>query len=126
MWYDDNTDSFYIAETKYTDGDTWKGTNINTDDGIKHLYSIGAYSWVWDAVENCDRRYLAQQVEEFIYYYDTYKYYDEYDHRREETVESITEEFKNLDVFYQAICIMRNDETSAETKFEKLGGILNV
>lgn len=126
MWYDEATDSFRINESEYISEEIWKGQNIKTEEGIKHLYGIGAYCWVWDAVNDNDRRYLAQQVEEFIYYYDTYKYYDEYDHRREETVESITEEFKNLDVFYQAICIMRNDETSAETKFEKLGGILNV
>ena len=126
MWYDEETDSFRIAETEYTDEEIWKGRNCNTDEGIKHLYGIGGYSWVWDAVNDGDRRYLAQQIEEFIYYHDTYHYMDEYDLKREEIVNTMTEEFKNLNTFYEAICLMRNEELSADERFEKLGGILKL
>lgn len=124
MWYDKETDSFRIAETEYTSEENWKGENIQTEEGIKHLYGIGAYCWVWDAVNDGDRRYLAQQVEEFIFYHDTYQYMDEYDLRRDKVVDTIIEQFKDLSTFYKAICIMRNEDLSAEARFEALGGIL--
>ena len=126
MYYDEATDSFRIAETEYTDEEVWKGQNLVTKDGTKHLYGIGAYCWVWDAVNDGDRRYLAQQVEEFIFYHDTYNYMDEYDNRREQVVNAIAEQFQNLDTFHKAICIMRDEDLTAEVRFEKLGGILNV
>lgn len=126
MWYDEITDTFRIAETEYTSEGNWKGEDFQTEEGIKHLYGIGAYCWVWDAVNDGDRRYLAQQVEEFIYYHDTYNYWDEYDSRRDEAVEAIIEQFKNLDTFYKTICIMRNEDITAEARFEQLGGILKL
>ena len=126
MWYDDVTDTFRIAETEYTDAETWKGENIQTEEGIKHLYGIGAYCWVWDAVNDADRRHLAQQVEEFMFYHNTYNYMDEYDLKREEVVNNITEQFKDLNTFYKAICIIRNEDLTEETKFEALGGILKL
>lgn len=124
MLYDEKTDSFRVAETEYTDEEIWKGKNIVTDDGIKHLYGIGAFSWVWDAVNDGDRRYLAQQVEEFILDYDRYNYLDEYDDKREDVVNAIIEQFQDLNIFHKAICIMRDEELDEDTRFEKLGGIL--
>ncbi len=126
MYYDEEADSFRIASTEYTEEEIWKGKNIQTDEGIKHLYGIGAYCWVWDAVNEGDRRYLAQQVEEFIFYHDTYNYMDEYDLKREEVVNNIAEQFKNLETFHKAICIMRNEDLSAEATIEALGGILSI
>lgn len=126
MWYDEETDAFRIAETEYTSEGNWKGKNVKTKDGIKHLYGIGAYSWVWDAVNDGDRKYLAQQVEEFMFFYDTYNYMDECDLKREKTVESIAEQFKNLDVFYQAIRLMRDENLKADETFYALGKILKL
>ena len=126
MWYDEETDTFHIAATEYTDEELWNGHNIITNEGIKHVYGIGAFSWVWDSVNDGDRRYLAQEVEEFIFYHDTYNYMDEYDLKREEVVNTIAEQFKDLTTFHKAIHIMRDEELEAEARFEKLGGILNV
>lgn len=126
MFYNEGNDTFWIYDREAKELTEWRGQNYKTDDGIKHLYAIGAYSWVWDSVNDSDRRYLAQQTEEFIYYHTTYNYWDEYDHKREIVVGYITEQFKNLDTFYKAICIMRDEELEAEARFEKLGGILNV
>ena len=126
MRYDEETDSFRVAKTEYTDEEIWKGENLVTEDGIKHLYGIGAYCWVWDAVNDGDRRYLAQQVEEFIFYHDTYNYMDEYDTRRDKVVDAIIEQFQDLNTFHKAICIMRDEDLTEEARFEKLGGILNV
>jgi hypothetical protein len=126
MQYDEATDSFRVAETEYTDEEVWTGKNINTDDGVKHLYGIGAYCWVWDAVNDGDRRYLAQQVDEFAFEYSTYDYRDECDAVREKIVDNIAKQFQNLDVFHKAICIMRNEDLTEEARFNALGGILNV
>ena len=123
MHYDEGIDAFCIAETEYTDEAIWEGIDYQTAEGIKHLYGIGAYCWMWDAVED---RSIAQQTEEFIYYHDTYNYWDEYDNRREETVNTIAEQLKNIDTFYNIVCIMRDEELSAEARFEKLGGVLKL
>ena len=124
MEYDDERDEFFVYEEEYDEFYRCKGQNLVTDDGIKHLYGIGAYCWVWDAVNDGDRRYLAQQVEEFILYYDRYNYLDEYDDRREEVVNGIIEQFQDLNIFHKAICIMRDEELDEDARFEKLGGIL--
>lgn len=126
MFYDKEKDEFRKRYEDYEEPDVWKGENIQTEDGIKHLYGIGAYSWVWDAVNDGDRRYMAQQVEEFIYFHDTYNYWDEYDNRREEVVNKIIEQFKDINTFHKVICIMRNEKLSAEATMEQLGGTLNV
>lgn len=126
MIYDKATDAFYIFPTKYTDEALFEGTNYNTDDGIKHLYGIGAYYFIWDAVNDDDVKYLAEEIEEFIFYHDTYQYHDEYGIEREQTINSIVEEFKNLDVLCKAMRIMKNEELEADERFEALGGILNV
>lgn len=126
MQYDERFDRFIVIDSEglqYEPLEEWKGKNIQTDEGIKHLYGIGAYCWVWDAVNDSDRRYLAQQVEEFICYH---KHLDEYGTERDQTVESIVKQFKNLDTFHKAICIMRNEELEADERFKKLGGILKL
>lgn len=124
MQYDDRLDRFVIIDSEgmqYEPLEQWKGKNIETEDGIKHLYGIGAYSWIWETV---DRRDLAQQVEELIFYHDTYNYMDEYNLDHEEVVNSITKQFSNLDTFHKAICIMRNEDTTTEQKFEALSKLL--
>ena len=103
--------------------ETWKGEDIVTDEGIKHLYGIGAYSWVWDksTVQEC--RYLAELVEDFIYEYDTYGYRD-VGIERNEMVEAIKEQLKDLTTFKQVYEIWYNEDLTEEATFEALGGIL--
>lgn len=120
MFYNEEYDTFYHFGNDSYDGEMWKGADYNTKDGIKHLYGIGAYCWVWDAVNDGDRRYLAQEVEEFIFYHDTYNYMDENDNRREEVVNTIIQQLQDLNTFHQVICIMRDKELTAETRFNKL------
>ena len=42
-WY--NNDAFCI------DGAKFKGTDMQTVDGVLHLYGIGTYVWAWQNVE---------------------------------------------------------------------------
>ena len=126
MFYNEQYDTFYHFGTDTYGGEMWKGEKHRTAEGIKTLYGIGAYCWVWDAVNDNDRRYLAQEIEEFIFYHDTYQYRDEYGIEREQTVETIVEQFKSLETFHKAICIMRAEDLTEELRFEQLGGILKL
>ena len=126
MRYDETYDQFYVWDEGNDDYEMWKGEDYATDEGIKHLYGIGAYCWVWEFINDDDIHSLAQQIEEFIYYHDTYNYLDEYDLKREQTVEIIAEQFKDFKTLKQAIEIMHNEELTEELKFAKLGGILKL
>ena len=126
IFYNEEYDTFYHFGTDNYSGEMWKGERYQTEEGIKILYGIGAYCWIWDDVNDGDRRYLAQQVEEFIFYHDTYNYRDEYGIEREQTVESIVEQFKDLNTFYKAINIMRDEDMEAKARFEELGRILKL
>ena len=124
MFYNEQYDTFYHFGTDSYDGEMWRGENAQTEEGIKHLYGIGAYCWVWDAVNDGDRRYIAQAIEEFMFYHDTYKFMDEYDPRRDAAVEALFDKFGDLDTFHKAICIERDEDLKAEARFEKLKEVL--
>ena len=125
MQYDEIYDQFYILDTETTELETWKGEDIQTTEGIKHLYGIGAYSWVWDEATDRDNNYLAQEIEDFIYEYDTYGYRD-VGIEREEMVEAIKEQLKELTTFQQAYEVWHNEELSQDEKFDKLSKLLTV
>lgn len=123
MLYDVSKDEFRV---KY-DGDDepyiWKGEDIQTVDGIKHLYGIGAYSHIWDELDNDDKRYLAQTISEFISDYDPYEWndqgYDEY-----EVVDELIAQFANIEVLAKTHNIMNDARLSSDEIFEKLGEVL--
>ena len=125
MEYDNIYDQFYILDKESGELETWKGIDISTAEGIKHLYGIGAYSWVWDKVDDRDCRYLAQGIEDFIYEYDTYGYRD-VGIDREEMVEAIKNQLKELTVYKQAYEIWHAEELSEDKQFEELSKLLTV
>lgn len=123
MQYDEIYDQFYA---RYDDDyEIWKGEDIQTADGIKHLYGIGAYCWIWDEANDQDRLHLAQWIEDFIYEFDTYEYRD-VGIDREEMVEAIKEQLKELNIFKQAYEIWHNEDLSQDERFEKLSKLLTV
>lgn len=108
MFYDCQADKFIL---QYEDDDEpyiWEGEDIQTVDGIKHLYGIGAYSHIWDEVDESDRRYLAQEVADFILQYDTYNYIDD-DATRDSLVEQTVKELENFDTFIKVHNAMNDD-----------------
>ena len=122
MSYDEENDIFIAWVEGYGDYEYWIGENIHTAEGIKHLYGIGAYFWVWDeAIDDG----LAEGIEDFIYEYDTYHYRDECLDRMQ-TVEAIETQLKELKTFQQAYEIWHNEDLSRDERFEKLGGILKI
>lgn len=125
MVYDEETDTFRVAETEYTDEQIWKGENCQTEEGIKHLYGIGAYCWIWDATTDDNIRAVAQEIEEFLWDFDTYEHKDYYADR-EELVDVIAEQLLDFKVFKQVLVALYNEELTEHELFEKLGKELMV
>lgn len=118
MLYDVTKDEFRI---QYDDDEPyiWKGEDIQTVDGIKHLYGIGAYSHIWDECNEDDKRYLAQQINDFLYDYDTYSYED-----ADVVIEEIIARFANDDVFIKANAIMNWDSAyNADEMYAELAAL---
>lgn len=125
MKYDETYDQFYVWDEGNDDYEMWKGKDYATDEGIKHLYGIGAYSWVWEFINDDDIHSLAQRIEDFIWEYDTYHYQDECLDRMQ-TVEKIETQLKEFTTLKKTIGVFYNDDLTEEMKFEKLGGILKL
>ena len=123
MQYDEVYDPFYILDTETTELEVWKGEDCQTKEGIKHLYGIGAYAWVWDSVNEGDLLYLAQTVEDFIFEFDTYEYKDQYD-SREAVVETIKGQLQDYNILKQVLVIFYSEEQTEEEMINRLGGIL--
>lgn len=125
LLYDVNKDEFRI---KY-DGDDepyiWKGEDIQTVDGIKHLYGIGAYSHIWDELGSDEKRYLAQTINEFLLDYDTYEYRDAFDDE-DEVIDALISQFANINDFAKAHAIMNNATLGADEIYTKLGEVLTL
>lgn len=120
IFYNEESKAFYTFGTDSIAAEIWKEETIQTEDGIKHLYGIGAYCWVWDEATDQDSNYLAEWVEDFIYEFDTYEANDQYANR-EEMVEAIKNQLKELTTFQQVYEIWYNEELSASERFEALG-----
>ena len=56
LTFDEAKDSFVMVNQDTTDSeyDYYVGDDIETVDGIQHLYPIGNKSWIWDIVSNYD------------------------------------------------------------------------
>lgn len=55
LTFDETKDAFkYVPQDDSGDIDYYIGADINTEDGVKHLYPIGNKSWTWDNVSNYD------------------------------------------------------------------------
>lgn len=125
MFYDCQADKFILQYEDDEEPYIWEGEDIQTVDGIKHLYGIGAYSHIWDELGDEDKRYLAHQIIEIIEDIDPYEYHDSYDNE-DECLEAILAEFADIDKFAKAHKIMNNARLSADEIFAKLGEFLNI
>ena len=119
MQYDKVYDQFYILDKESGELEKWEGIDISTTEGIKHLYGIGAYSWVWDEANDKDNHYLAQGIEDFIYEYDTYGYRD-VGIDRYEMVEAIKTQLKELTTFQRIYELWHGEELTEDELFNTL------
>lgn len=105
MQYDEVYDQFYILDTEADELEKWEGNDYPTTEGIKHLYGIGAYCWVWDEEEI---KPIAEGIADLFL---------DYDHEIAE--EFIAEQLKDFNKLRSATEILRADEW-AEIKMQKL------
>jgi hypothetical protein len=120
--YNEETDTFTVEEMGGFDGTYWKGINCHTEEGIKHLYGIGAYSWIWESV-NID--YIAKGIDDFLYDYNTYEYWDNHDDRGI-VVTEIKAQFKDLRVLKRILIYLYTDELVGEELYNALGKELKI
>lgn len=125
MQYDEVYDQFYILDKESGELEKWEKVLAITPEGTKYVYGIGAYSWVWDEATDRDNIYLAQGIDDFLYEYDTYGYRD-VGIGREEMVEAIKEQLKELTVFQQVYEVWHNEELSQDERFDELSKLLFV
>ena len=107
MLYDVSKDVFIL---KYEDDDEpyiWEGEDIETEDGIKHLYGIGAYSHIWDDLGDEDKRYLAQNIAELVIECDQ-EWYEDHFECGDDLVDYFIDAFDDIDIFAKAHIIMNN------------------
>lgn len=117
IMYDEGIDAF----THKIDDEIeeWKGRNYLTDEGIKHLYGIGAYSWVWEDTTESDIRAVAQRIEDFLWELDTYEFKDQYNDR-EELTDEIIMQLKDFKILKQVLTILYADDLTEHELFEEL------
>jgi hypothetical protein len=48
--YDSETDSYIFQAEEWDQPDVFDSADVRTEDGIQHLYPIGAWCWIWDEV----------------------------------------------------------------------------
>lgn len=128
--YNKETDTFTVEEIGGGNGDEWKGTNYQTEEGIKHLYGIGAYSWVWEYTTQDDIRAVAQRIEDLLYEADTYEHRDQYDNR-EELVEKIIEQLQDFKTLKRVLKVLYSEtsdlrDMTEEEMLETLGMELRI
>lgn len=119
MLYDATKDEFYIKYDGYDEPYIWKGEDIQTVDGIKHLYGIGAYSHMWDEIDDAIKRSLAEQICEFLTEYDIDLYEDHYE-CGDDFLEDILDSLADIDTFAKAYTIMNNDNLGSDEIYTQI------
>ena len=123
--YNEKTDTFSVEEIGGGNGDEWKGVNYQTDEGIKHLYGIGAYSWTWEDTTQKDIYAVAQRIEDFLWELDTYEHRDNYD-SREELLKEIINQLQDFKTLKQVLIYLYTEELTEQELFDKLGRELRI
>lgn len=119
MHYDEATDSFRVNDEEGWECECYKGIDITTPEGIKHLYPIGNSCWVWDQEYTNE---IAKELAEFLWEYDTYEYWNTFD-RDTDAAKEIENQLQDVGIFKEVIIILRNEDLSDDEKFEKLGEV---
>lgn len=123
MVYDEERDEFRM----HYDGDDvsyiWEGEDILTVDGRLHLYGIGAYSHIWDELDDDYKRCLAEQIDEFIADHNPYEYRDVVEDD-DEMINALIEQFADLNTFARCYEIMNNARLNSDQIYAKLEEVL--
>ena len=123
MTYDEVKDEFRVLYEGEDEPYIWKGEDIQTVDGVKHLYGIGAYSHIWDEFSENEQRYLAQQINDFIANYNPFEYREAFDDE-DEVIIPLIEAFADLELFVKCFAIMNDERLNADQMYAKLEVLL--
>ena len=111
--YNEVKDEFHIHYEGDDEPYIWKGEDIKTVDGIQHLYGIGAYSHIWDELDDDAKWDLAREVVDLMYG-------DELLVDEEPLLEVIINEFADIDTFAKIYTIMHGNMDASEIYYELL------
>ena len=125
MFYESRADKFYWQHEDDDEPYVWKGEDIQTVDGIKHLYGIGAYSHIWDELGDEDKQYLAQNIAELVIEHDQEWYEDNFE-CGDDLVDYFIDVFDDIDTFYKAHTIMNDARLNCDEIYEKLSEVLHI
>lgn len=123
--YDDVYDQFYLYDEGNEEYEIYKTKEFKTAEGIKKLYAIKGGYWEWQEFTEANVNSLAEGIDDFIYEFDTYGYRD-VGIDREEMVDEIKNQLKDLETLAEAIEIYYTDLLSADEIFEELSKLLTV
>ena len=123
MTYDEVNDEFRILYESDDEPYIWRGEDIETVDGKLHLYGIGAYSHIWDELGDEDKRYLAEQINEFIADYNPYEYRDVVEDE-DEFLNNLIWALSDFDTFARCYEIMNNARLNSDQIYAKLEEVL--
>lgn len=110
MRFNEANDCFILYNEGNEDYEIWEGANYHTEEGIQHLYSIGAFSWVWD-------EWSAKEIAKIVRFL-----LEDYD--IELPHEVIRAPLENTIIRRMVMELLDNEEETVEFKIAKIGGIL--
>lgn len=58
IYYKEENDAYYFHDNNYPEDpdDQYEGLDLDTVDGLKHVYAIGAWSWTWYEYQGHDKQ----------------------------------------------------------------------
>ena len=116
MFYDVTKDEFRVQY----DGDDvpyiWKGEDIETADGVKHLYGIGAYSHIWDELDEYIKKDLVEQICGAF----------EWESDQEVNPNYVHEQLADLNTLVKAYAIIYDDNVQGDDVIKQLKITLNI
>ena len=123
--YDDIYNQFYLYDEGNKEYEIYKGKEFKTAEGIKILYPIKGWYWLWEEFTESDIQTLAEGIEDWLWEFDTYDYKDKYNDRAD-LLRELKIQLRELETLAEAIKIYYSDIYNAEEKFEELNKLLHV
>ena len=121
--YDDIYDQFYLYDEANEEYEIYKTKELKTTEGIKKLYSIKGWYWLWEEFTEANINTLAEGIEDWLWEFDTYDYKDKYNDRAD-LLKEIKIQLKELETLAEAIEIYYSDLLRGDEKFEELSKLL--
>ena len=126
--YDSIYDQFYLYDERNKEYEIYKPKEFQTARGIKKLYPIKSWYWEWEEFTEGNIHALARGIEDFLWEYDTYAYWDCFglEWNREFVIGQIKTQLKELETLARAIKIYYSNTLSCDEIFNALSNLLTI